>query len=61
MARLAVQLGYQCTGDEIDGRLKFMQDASSYTVLWPNEPEAKSWVGLVLMSFGASRWTAARK
>lgn len=50
MATLAVQLGYQCTGDQIEERLKYMQDPSAYAVFVAELPggEIVGWIGVYL-------------
>jgi GNAT superfamily N-acetyltransferase len=47
MADLAVQLGYECTGEELQKRLSHMQDPSGYAVFVAELPEGRiaGWIG----------------
>ena len=50
MADLARQLGYECTAEEVQKRLRDMQDANQYTVLVAEFPEGQiaGWIGAYL-------------
>lgn len=50
MAELAGQLGYECTGEEIQERLGHMQDPNCYAVLVAEVPEGRiaGWIGAYL-------------
>ncbi len=48
MARLAVQLGYKCTGEEVRSRIAHMQDSTQYGVFVAEVPgtQVVGWVGV---------------
>ncbi len=50
MAALAVQLGYECTGEEVRKRLRDMQDSNQYAVFVAHLPEGQiaGWIGAYL-------------
>jgi len=50
MADLAVQLGYECSGDEVSDRLNHLRDPRQYVVLVAELPGGKlaGWIGAYL-------------
>jgi GNAT superfamily N-acetyltransferase len=50
MADLAVQLGYECTGEEVQKRLSQMQDPNGYAVFVAKLPQGRiaGWIGAYL-------------
>jgi GNAT superfamily N-acetyltransferase len=50
MADLAVQLGYQCTGEEVQQRLSHMRDSTRYAVFVAelDEGQVAGWIGAYL-------------
>ena len=50
MADLAVQLGYECTGEEVQKRLSQMQDPNGYAVFVAEFPQGRiaGWIGAYL-------------
>jgi GNAT superfamily N-acetyltransferase len=51
MADLAVQLGYECTGEEVQKRLSHMQDPNGYAVFVAELPEGRiaGWIGAYVL------------